>query len=149
MKRLALIFCLLASPLWAVQPDEVLDDPALEARARDISQGLRCPVCQSESIDESNADIARDLRLLVRERLLAGDSDREVLDFVVARYGEYVLLKPTTEGANLILWITGPAMLLAALGVGLVYTRRRAAAPAPDDALTAEEQTRLRQIMRE
>lgn len=149
MKRLALILCLLASPIWAVQPDEVLDDPALEARARDISQGLRCPVCQSESIDESNADIARDLRLLVRERLLAGDSDREVLDFVVARYGEYVLLEPTTEGANLILWIAGPAMLLAALGVGFVYTRRRASASAPDDALTAEEQTRLRQIMRE
>lgn len=149
MRRLVLVLCLLASPLWAVQPDEVLDDPALEARAREISQGLRCPVCQSESIDESNADIARDLRLLVRERLTAGDSDAEVVDFVVARYGEYVLLEPSTEGANVILWIAGPAMLLAALGVGFAYTRRRSRAESAPDILSPEETERLREIMRE
>ncbi|MGB5558110.1 MAG: cytochrome c-type biogenesis protein [Paracoccaceae bacterium] len=148
MKRLLLILCLLAGPVWAVQPDEVLDDPALEARARAISQGLRCPVCQSESIDESNADIARDLRLLVRERLVAGDSNEAALDFIVARYGEYVLLEPTRTGANVILWIAGPAMLLAALGIGGLYARRRSSAAVPD-ALSAEEEARLREIMQD
>ena len=147
MIRLLLILYLLAGPVWAVQPDEVLDDPALEARARAISQGLRCPVCQSESIDESNADIARDLRLLVRERLVAGDSDQAAVDFIVARYGEYVLLEPTTTGANLVLWIAGPAMLLAALGIGGLYARRRSSAAAPE-ALSAEEEAQLREIMR-
>ncbi len=148
MRRLILALCLLAAPVWAVQPDEVLDDPVMEARARDISQGLRCPVCQSENIDESNADISRDLRLLVRERLVQGDSDAQVRDFVVARYGEYVLLEPTTQGANLLLWIAGPAMLLAALGIGGVYARRRSAAAVPE-RLSAEEEARLQEIMRE
>ena len=92
-----MILCLVASPALAVQPDEILDDPALEERARDISAGLRCLVCRNESIDESNADLARDMRLLVRERLVAGDSDAEVVDFIVDRYGEYVLLKPAPE----------------------------------------------------
>ncbi len=146
MKRLALILCLLAAPVFAVQPDEVLDDPALESRARDISAGLRCPVCQSESIDDSNADIARDLRLLVRERLVAGDSDAEVLDFVVARYGEYVLLEPTARGANLVLWIAGPAMLVLAILIGGLYARRRSAGAVPE-ALSGEEEARLREIM--
>jgi len=148
MRRLLLILCFLAGPVWAVQPDEVLDDPALEARARAISQGLRCPVCQSESIDESNADIARDLRLLVRERLVAGDSNEAAVDFIVARYGEYVLLEPTKTGANAVLWIAGPAMLLAALGVGLFYARRRSNATAPD-VLSAEEEAQLREIMKD
>lgn len=148
MKRLLLILCLIASPLWAVQPDEVLDDPALEQRAREISQNLRCPVCQSESIDESNAEIARDLRLLVRERLLAGDSDAEVIDFLVARYGEYVLLRPDRRGANAILWLVGPAMLLIALALGGFYARRRSQAAAPE-GLSAEEEARLREIMKD
>ncbi len=148
MKRLLLILLLVASPLWAVQPDEVLDDPALEQRAREISQNLRCPVCQSESIDESNAEIARDLRLLVRERLLAGDNDAEVIDFLVARYGEYVLLRPDRRGANAILWLVGPAMLLIALALGGFYARRRSQAAAPK-GLSAEEQARLREIMKD
>jgi cytochrome c-type biogenesis protein CcmH len=148
MKRLLLILCILATPVLAVQPDEVLSDPVLESRARDISQGLRCPVCQSESIDESNADISRDLRLLVRERLVAGDSDQEAVDFIVARYGEYVLLDPNTKGANLILWIAGPVMLLAALGIGGLYLRRRSPGAA-QPALSAEEEARLRDIMRD
>ncbi|MGB7320768.1 MAG: cytochrome c-type biogenesis protein, partial [Albidovulum sp.] len=98
------------TPVRAVQPDEILPDPALEARARALSTGLRCLVCRNENIDESNADLARDLRLLVRERLVAGDSDTEVIAFLVERFGEYVLLTPTSGGANLILWLAGPGM---------------------------------------
>src|SRR6056297_1556272 len=104
MKRLALLLVFLAAPLWAVQPDEVLDDPELEARARALSQDLRCLVCRNENIDDSNAELARDLRLLVRERLVAGDSNEEVVDFVVDRYGEYVLLRPTLTGSNIVLY---------------------------------------------
>lgn len=148
MKRLILILCLLATPVLAVQPDEVLDDPVLEARARELSKGLRCPVCQSESIDESNADIARDLRILVRDRIVAGDSDEQAIAYIVDRYGEYVLLKPTFGGANLVLWIAGPAMLLGALGMGAVYLRRRGQARVPD-ALSDAEQARLREILKE
>jgi len=103
LKRLALLL-LLATPAHAVQPDEVLADPALEKRAREISQVLRCPVCQGENIDESNADVSRDLRLLVRERLTEGDSNAQVLDYITARYGEYVLFEPERTGANLILY---------------------------------------------
>ncbi|MDJ1016102.1 MAG: cytochrome c-type biogenesis protein CcmH [Paracoccaceae bacterium] len=146
MIRAVLIWLLLAAPAFAVQPDEVLDDPALEERARELSKGLRCLVCRNESIDESNADLARDLRLLVRERLVAGDSDSEVIDFVVARYGEYVLLRPRTDGANLILWIAGPASLLAAAGIGAAYLRKRRVVHAPE-ALNREEAERLRQIL--
>src|SRR6056297_1841107 len=113
---LSLALCILAAPLWALQPDEILDDPKLEERARDISSGLRCLVCRNESIDDSNAGLARDLRLLVRERLVAGDSNEEVVDFVVDRYGEYVLLNPRVTGSNLLLWMAGPIML----GAGLV-----------------------------
>ncbi|WP_171129335.1 MULTISPECIES: cytochrome c-type biogenesis protein [unclassified Ruegeria] len=149
MKHLVLIFLLVAAPVWAVQPDEVLEDPALEQRARDISTGLRCLVCRNESIDESNADLARDLRLLVRERLVAGDSDEEAVDFIVDRYGEYVLLKPTVTGANLLLWLAGPIMALIAMAVGWSFLRRRAAleAAAPADSLSAEEQARLKEIL--
>ena len=125
MRRLALILALLAAPVWAVQPDEILDDPVLEERARELSKGLRCLVCRNESIDDSNADLARDLRLLVRERLVAGDSDEEAIDFIVARYGEYVLLKPQTGGANLFLWAAGPLMLILAGGLAVAYLRRR------------------------
>jgi len=108
MKRLILVLCLLPAPVMAVQPDEMLDDPKLEERAREISGGLRCLVCRNESIDDSNADLARDMRLLVRERLLAGDSNEEVVQYIVDRYGEYVLLNPTTTGSNLVLWLAGP-----------------------------------------
>ncbi|MFO7921420.1 MAG: cytochrome c-type biogenesis protein, partial [Nioella sp.] len=123
MKRLVLVLMLLASPLWAVEPDEMLDDPALENRARDISAGLRCVVCRNESIDESNAELASDLRLLVRERLVEGDTNAEVVDYIVARYGEYVLLRPNTEGANILLWLAGPALALLGLGLSVGYIR--------------------------
>ncbi|MFC7703496.1 cytochrome c-type biogenesis protein CcmH [Plastorhodobacter daqingensis] len=141
---------LLAAPALAVQPDEVLADPALEARARDISRELRCLVCRNESIDESNADLARDMRLLVRERLLEGDRDDEVLAFIVERYGEYVLLRPTADGTNIVLWLAGPAMLIAGLGIAVVYLRRRRRAPEADHkALSDQEAARLREILRE
>ena len=148
MRKLLLLFTLCAAPLWAVEPGEVLDDPALEARARDISKGLRCLVCQNESIDESHADLARDLRVLVRERLVAGDSNEEAVDFIVARYGEYVLLRPRADGANLILWITGPALFGVALLVGGAFVMgRRKAQTAPETGLSAEEEDRLSQIL--
>ena len=148
MKRLVLIWLLLATPLMAVQPDEVLDDPALEARARELSKGLRCLVCQNESIDESDASLARDLRILLRDRLVAGDSDEEAVDFIVARYGEFVLLNPTLGGANWILWGAGPLMLLLASGIGLMYLRGRATGQAPGEVpLSAEEQARLKDIL--
>jgi len=150
MKRLILALCLiLASPVaMAVQPDEILSDPALESRAREVSRELRCLVCRNESIDESNAGLAKDLRLLVRERIVAGDSNDQVIDFVVDRYGEYVLLNPTTKGANWILWGAGPLMLLAALIMAALYLRRRSQSDAPQEAaLNTEEQARLREIM--
>lgn len=138
----------LAMPVLAVQPDEILDDPALEARARELSKGLRCLVCRNESIDESNADLARDLRLLVRERLVAGDSDEQVIAFVVDRYGEYVLLNPTATGSNWLLWAAGPVMFLMAVGAGAAFVRGRARATEPKmDALSAEEQARLDKIL--
>lgn len=150
MMRLVLVLCLLAGPVFAVQPDEMLDDPALEQRAREISEGLRCLVCRNESIDESNAELAGDLRVLVRERLLAGDSNQEVVDYIVDRYGEYVLLKPQTGGSNLILWLAGPAMLILAGGVGYAFVRRRAAAGEDAEAQLSEtERARLREILKE
>ena len=148
MRRLLLVLALLAGPVFAVQPDEMLADPALEARARGISQGLRCLVCRNESIDESHATLARDLRLLVRERIVAGDTDEQVVAFVVDRYGEFVLLQPTLTGSNLILWVAGPAMLAGALAIALVYLRRRRLTVEPSAGLTAEESTRLDQILR-
>ncbi|MCK4711443.1 MAG: cytochrome c-type biogenesis protein CcmH [Marinosulfonomonas sp.] len=150
MKRLILILALLASPALAVQPDEVLSDPVLEARARALGQELRCVVCQGENIDESNAGIARDLRLLVRERLVDGDSDQEILDFMVARYGEYVLMRPTWGGSNIILYIAGPVLLLLALMAGFVYLRGRSNQQnVGDAALTKDEQARLAEILKE
>lgn len=147
MRRLLLVLLLLAAPAFAVQPDEMLDDPGLESRAREISSGLRCLVCRNESIDESNADLARDLRLLVRERIEAGDSDQEVVDFITDRYGEYVLLRPRADGANLILWLAGPAMLVLGLLVAAIGLRRRPAVPAED--LTEAERTRLSELTRQ
>lgn len=150
MRRLILCLCLLAAPAFAVQPDEILDDPAMEERAREISSGLRCLVCRNESIDDSNAELARDMRLLVRERLVEGDSNKEVVEYVVDRYGEYVLLNPLTGGSNMILWLAGPVMLLLGIGMGALYIRRRSVTPEPQvDALSEEEHARLRKIMDE
>lgn len=146
MRWLALILLLLAAPVAAVQPDEVLDDPALEQRARALSEGLRCPVCRNESIDESNAGISRDLRLLLRERLVAGDSDAEAVQFLVDRYGEYILLNPRAEGANILLWLAAPILLVVAGGVAFVTIRARSQAPTPD-ALSDEEQARLDKLL--
>ena len=106
---------------YSVEPTEVLSDPVLEERARNISKNLRCLVCQNESIDDSNANLAKDLRILVRERLVAGDSDDEVLNFIVERYGEFALLKPRSDGFNLILWLSGPLMLLIALIISFTF----------------------------
>lgn len=150
-----LILCLvlaipMASAAVAVQPDEVLEDPVLEERARELSKGLRCVVCQNESIDESNADLARELRLVVRERLVGGDSNEQVLDYLVARYGEFVLLKPRTDGWNIILWLAAPALFLIALGVGVYYVRNRAAATEPTEMrLSEDEEKRLNELLRD
>lgn len=146
MRRLLMILLLLAAPVWAVQPDEMLDDPVLEERAREISAGLRCPVCRNESIDDSSAPISRDLRLMVRERLVAGDSDVEVVDFVVARYGEFVLLRPDTRGWNMLLWLSAPILLIAGLAIAFVAVRRRGAA-APEAELNPDERARLDQLL--
>ncbi len=151
MKYLALIFVfLMSAPAWAVLPDEVLDDPVLEARARNLGQELRCVVCRGENIDESNAGIARDIRLLLRERLVAGDTDQQVLDFMVDRYGEYVLMRPTAKGANILLWIAAPAMLAMALIIAFFYLRRRAQAAArPVADLSEQEAKRLKELLSE
>jgi cytochrome c-type biogenesis protein CcmH len=139
----------LGGPAFAVQPDEILDDPVLEDRARDLSSGLRCLVCRNESIDESNADLARDMRILVRERLVAGDSDEEVISFLVDRFGEYVLLRPTTQGSNIALWLAAPALFLIAFGGALVYLRGRARAKTEARGLSADEQKRLDELLKE
>ena len=136
-------------PAHAVEPDEVLQDPALEARAREISEGLRCLVCQNQSIDDSGAPLAKDLRLLVRERLKAGDSNQQIVDFIVARYGEFVLLKPRFETHTLVLWLATPAVFLAAiLIIALAFRRRRAEAqnPAP---LNIAEKRQLKRLLGE
>ena len=138
---------LMAVPAVAVQPDEILDDPVLEARAREISKGLRCPVCMNESIDESNAPVSRDLRLLLRERLIAGDSDAAAVQFIVDRYGEFVLLEPTREGANLILWWAGPILLLTGAGLGWSTIRNRASAAVPE-GLSEDEEARLAELLK-
>ncbi|MGI3167882.1 cytochrome c-type biogenesis protein [Pseudooceanicola sp. C21-150M6] len=147
MRRFILVLALILTPLTAlaVQPDEILDDPALEARARDLSKGLRCLVCRNENIDDSNAELARDLRLLVRERLTAGDTDEEAIDFITDRYGEYVLLNPRTGGSNLVLWLAGPAMLILGLGIGAVFVRRRTRGT--ETTLSDDEERRLSEIL--
>jgi cytochrome c-type biogenesis protein CcmH len=142
---LALIAALvLGGPVFAVQPDEVLKDPALEKRAREISAGLRCLVCQNQSIDDSDAQLAKDLRLLVRERLVAGDTNQEVESFLVQRYGEFVLLKPTFGRHTLLLWLT-PALVLILGGIGAYAAMRRR--PRPAAALDAEEQKALDDLL--
>ncbi|TGQ11888.1 MULTISPECIES: cytochrome c-type biogenesis protein [unclassified Mesorhizobium] len=141
---LALFF---AGAAQAVKPDEVLQDPALEARARALSGGLRCMVCQNQSIDESDADLARDLRILVRQRLVAGDTDRQVMDYIVSRYGEFVLLKPRFSLRNALLWGT-PVLLLLAGGLFIVLSAR-SRRTVPDSALGAEEQAALDKMLSE
>lgn len=142
---IATAFLVVAGAAFAVQPDEVLDDPALEARARALSAELRCMVCQNQSIDDSDASLARDLRILVRERLKAGDTDEEVLAYIVARYGEFVLLKPRFSLRNALLWGT-PAVLLVIGGVVLVVSIRRRERPATK-ALSAEEKDALAKVL--
>jgi len=142
------------APAFAVQPDEILADPALESRARTLSKELRCMVCQNQSIDDSDAPLARDLRLLVRERLRAGDSDRQVLDFLVARYGEFVLLKPPFNWHTALLWLLGPLVLLAASFALFRAMRRAPAAPggpaSPAVApLSEAEARRLQELLAE
>lgn len=146
MKRLIILLMLAASPLWAVLPDEILPDAELEARAREISVGLRCLVCRNENIDDSNAGLARDLRLLVRERLVEGDTDEQTVAFIVDRYGEYVLLKPVFSGTNLFLWASGPFMFLVAVGVGYVFIRRRK--PIKTTDLSSDEAARLAELLK-
>ena len=140
-----------AMPALAVQPDEILPDRTLEVRARMLSRELRCMVCQNQSIDDSDAPLARDLRILVRERLKAGDSDKQVLDFLVARYGEFVLLKPRFSLHTAVLWL-GPPVLLLGGGFVLFFFARRKAASAPADSsegaeLTASEEARLADLL--
>jgi len=130
----------------AVQPDEILSDPALEARARALSAGLRCVVCRNENIDESNADLARDMRIVLRERLVAGDDDAEAVQFLVDRYGEYVLLRPRNDGINMVLWAAAPVLFLSGLALGAMALRRRPQAERP---LSPEEAARLEELTRE
>jgi cytochrome c-type biogenesis protein CcmH len=151
--HLLLVLLALAAPsvAWAVQPDEVLSDATLEARARSLSKELRCMVCQNQSIDDSDAPLARDLRVLVRERLQAGDSDRQVIDFLVARYGEFVLLRPRLSAHTALLWL-GPAavLLIGACGLWWAMRRHRAdstARVAETAKLSPEEEARLSELM--
>jgi cytochrome c-type biogenesis protein CcmH len=156
MRRLALVLVLVAlaaSPgALAVQPDEILSDATLETRARALSKELRCMVCQNQSIDDSDAPLARDLRVLVRERLQAGDSDHQVIDFLVSRYGEFVLLKPRFSSHTALLWL-GPAaiLLIGAFALFLAFRRSRAgtaATTAEPPKLTPAEAARLSEILR-
>jgi cytochrome c-type biogenesis protein CcmH len=140
---------MLGSPAHAVQPDEIMSDPAKESRARDLSRELRCMVCQNQSIDDSEAPLARDLRLLVRERIAAGDSDGQVIDFLVARYGEFVLLKPRLKSHTLLLWLLPPFALVGG-GLALWMHNRRRTKVGGDETLfklSADEEARLERLM--
>ena len=143
--RFVLLLLVLLAPTasFAVHPDEILKDPALEARARTLSEELRCMVCQNQSIDDSEAPLARDLRILVRQRLEAGDSDRQVLDYLTARYGDFVLLRPPVRSYTLLLWGLPPMALLAGLAALLLMARRRKAVSLQPEALSREEQAKL------
>jgi cytochrome c-type biogenesis protein CcmH len=138
-------FLLLGGAAFAVQPDEVLKDPVLEKRAREISAGLRCMVCQNQSIDDSDAQLAKDLRILVRERLVAGDTDQQVEDYLVQRYGEFVLLKPAFGGHTMLLWLA-PALVLVIGGIGAYAALRRR--PPSAAALDDEEQKALETLLK-
>src|SRR6516225_12308602 len=152
MKPLLVAICIVAAlglpAAHAVQPDEIMSDRVEEARARDLSRELRCMVCQNQSIDDSEAPLARDLRLLVRERIASGDSDKQVIDFLVARYGEFVLLNPRFEGQTLLLWLVPPLVLIGG-GLALwIHARRRPQREvAEPTALTPEEEARLAALM--
>lgn len=147
MIRIFLLLMALAGPAMAVEPDEMLPDATQEARARELSKGLRCLVCRNENIDDSHATIARDLRLFLRERIAAGDTDEQAIAAIVARYGEYVLLNPTTGGANVLLWLAGPLLLLVGSGIALTSLRRRAVAP-EGGGLTPAENQRLQELIK-
>lgn len=150
MIRFMLILTLLASPLWALDPSEMLEDPVLETRARALDHELRCVVCQSESVASSNANWAEDARRTVRELISDGSTDEEVMDFFVARYGEFVLMSPRVSGSNWLLWAAGPLMLLIGLGLGIGYIRGRSKIAAPQEVVLSEaESARLREIMKE
>ena len=139
-----------SAPLFAVESNEVLANPTLEARARALSKELRCMVCQNQSIDDSEAPLAHDLRTLVRERLKAGDNDAQVMDFLVARYGEFVLLRPRLSWHTMALWSLPPAALVIGMTLILAAVRRRRAAPAGQEAnLTAAEEARLSDLLRD
>ena len=140
------IAIMLAAPSHAVLPDEVLDDPVLEQRARALSTQLRCLVCQNQSIDDSDAQLARELRLLLRERIVAGDTDREIVDYLVSRYGQFVLLKPQFNALTLVLWIA-PAVLLIGGGILAVRVVRRRSAVTGGADLTPDEERRLQKIL--
>ena len=144
---LALCLSLLPSLALAVQPGEILADPKLESRARDISAELRCLVCQNQSIDDSDAALARDLRMLVRERLKAGDSDIQVRDYLVARYGDFILLKPPFKMETLLLWLTPFAVLLAGAAALIAFSRRRRSEPVAAQALSEAEKYRLQTLL--
>ncbi|WP_455272234.1 cytochrome c-type biogenesis protein [Rhizobium herbae] len=148
-RLLVIVFILLSAwPVFAVNPDEVLADPALEARARGLSAQLRCMVCQNQSIDDSNAELAKDLRLLVRERISNGDSDEAVIAYVVSRYGEFVLLNPRFETKTLILW-GAPVMLLLAGAAAMFVAVRRRTSKVTGTALSADEQARLDAVLKD
>lgn len=136
-----------ASSAHAVQPDEILSDPALETRARNLSRELRCMVCQNQSIDDSDAPLARDLRLLVRERLKAGDTDTQIFDFLVARYGDFVLLRPRFTGRTALLWLL-PALVLVAGAAALLALRRRQRMAAISLQLSGEEEARIAEVLK-
>ena len=147
---IALVLAIIASSSsLAVQPEEMLKDPKLEARARELSRELRCMVCQNQSIDESEAPLARELRLLVRERLSKGDTDQQVLDFLVARYGEFVLLKPPLESKTIILWALPPVALLAGAISLFFAVRRRRTVQLEPATLSIEERRRLSTLVDE
>jgi cytochrome c-type biogenesis protein CcmH len=140
---------LLTAPSFAVEPSEQLKNPELEARARAISSGLRCLVCQNETIDESNASLAHDIRVLLRERLTDGDTDEQAVKAIVDRYGEFVLLNPPVQPATYVLWFGPVAILLAGLAGGLIWVRRRTGATEPVQPLSPDERGRLDSILRE
>ena len=148
---LAFALLMSAPPAFAVEPDEILQDQALEKRARGISHQLRCLVCQNQSIDDSNAGLAKDLRILVRQRLTEGDTDEQVMDFIVARYGEYVLLKPVFALHTLVLWLAAPILLLITVFALFKSSRRRKAEmnAAPAKKLTAAEKRELKKLLKE
>lgn len=149
MWKIAFAFLALsfATPLYAVEPDEILENPVLEIRARELSTEIRCMVCQNQSIDDSDAPLAKDLRILVRERLSEGDTNEQVLDFLVARYGEFVLLKPRFSASNAVLWIAPLGVLLLGGSIAVFSFRRRKSQSTPEKPLSEAEHAALKKIL--